>query len=200
MSFYLISPEIYSWFILPLLIFLARIGDVSMETIRVIYISRGIKYLAPIIAFFEIIIWLLAMEVVMSDLSNIANFFAFAFGFATGTYVGLVIEERLSIGMVIMRIVTTEESNEEIAQFLESEHFGVTSLDAKGSRGSVKMILSLVNRADVPRITGHIQTTNPTAFFSIEDVRYVNQGVFRPKKPNAITGLFHSFIRPRKKK
>jgi uncharacterized protein YebE (UPF0316 family) len=200
MSFYLISPEIYSWFILPLLIFLARIGDVSMETIRVIYISRGIKYLAPIIAFFEIIIWLLAMEAVMSDLSNIANFFAFAFGFATGTYVGLVIEERLSIGMVIMRIVTTEESNEEIAQFLESEHFGVTSLDAKGSRGSVKMILSLVNRADVPRITGHIQTTNPTAFFSIEDVRYVNQGVFRPKKPNAITGLFHSFIRPRKKK
>jgi len=200
MSFYLISPEIYSWFILPLLIFLARIGDVSMETIRVIYISRGIKYLAPIIAFFEIIIWLLAMEVVMSDLSNIANFFAFAFGFATGTYVGLVIEERLSIGMVIMRIVTTEESNEEIAQFLESEHFGVTSLDAKGSRGSVKMILSLVNRADVPRITGHIQTTNPTAFFSIEDVRYVNQGVFRPKKPNAITGLFHSFIRPRKQK
>jgi len=200
MSFYLISPEIYSWFILPLLIFLARIGDVSMETIRVIYISRGIKYLAPIIAFFEIIIWLLAMEVVMSDLSNIANFFAFAFGFATGTYVGLVIEERLSIGMVIMRIVTTEESNEEIAAFLEAEHFGVTSMDARGSRGNVKMLLTLVNRADVPRITGHIQTTNPTAFFSIEDVRYVNQGVFRPKKPNAITGLFHSFIRPRKKK
>jgi uncharacterized protein YebE (UPF0316 family) len=200
MTFYLISPEIYSWFILPLLIFLARIGDVSMETIRVIYISRGIKYLAPIIAFFEIIIWLLAMEVVMSDLSNIANFFAFAFGFATGTYVGLVIEEKLSIGMVIMRIVTTEESNEEIAAFLEAENFGVTSLDAKGSRGSVRMILSLVNRADVPRITRHIQTTNPMAFFSIEDVRYVNQGVFRPKKPNAITGLFHSFIRPRKKK
>jgi len=200
MAFYLISPEIYAWFILPLLIFLARIGDVSMETIRVIYISRGIKYLAPIIAFFEIIIWLLAMEVVMSDLSNIANFFAFAFGFATGTYVGLVIEEKLSIGMVIMRIVTTEESNEEIAAFLEAENFGVTSLDAKGTRGNVKMLLSLVNRADVPRITGHLQTTNPTAFFSIEDVRYASQGVFRPKKPNAITGLFHAFIRPRKKK
>jgi uncharacterized protein YebE (UPF0316 family) len=200
MSFYLISPELYAWFILPLLIFLARIGDVSMETIRVIYISRGIKFLAPIIAFFEIIIWLLAMEVVMSDLSNIANFFAFAFGFATGTYVGLVIEEKLSIGMVIMRIVTTEESNEEIAKFLEAENFGVTSMDAKGTRGNVKLLLSLVNRADVPRITSHIQTTNPNAFFSIEDVRYVNQGVFRPKKPNAITGLFHAFIRPRKKK
>jgi uncharacterized protein YebE (UPF0316 family) len=171
-----------------------------METIRVIYISRGIKYLAPIIAFFEIVIWLLAMEVVMKDLTNIANFMAFALGFAIGTYVGLVIEEKLSIGMVILRIVTTDESNEEIVSFMESENYGITTLDATGSRGSVKMILSLVNRTDVTRITQHIQATNPHAFFSIEDVRYVNQGVFRPKKPNRITGFFHSFIRPRKKK
>src|SRR5512137_1051798 len=199
-SFFIISPEFYAWVILPLLIFLARICDVSMETIRVIYISRGIKYLAPIIAFFEIVIWLLAMEVVMQDLANIANFMAFALGFAMGTYVGLVIEEKLSIGMVILRIVTTDESNEEIVSFMQSEHYGITTLDATGSRGSVKMILSLVNRTDVPRITQHIQATNPHAFFSIEDVRYVNQGVFRPKKPNRITGFFHSFIRPRKKK
>ena len=171
-----------------------------METIRVIYISRGIKYLAPIIAFFEIVIWLLAMEVLMQDLANIANFLAFALGFAMGTYVGLIIEEKLSIGMVILRIVTTDESNEEIVSFMQSENYGVTTLDATGSRGSVKMILSLVNRTDVPRITQHIQATNPHAFFSIQDVRYVNQGVFRPKKPNRITGFFHSFIRPRKKK
>src|SRR5512136_1739070 len=109
MSFFIISPEFYSWVLLPLLIFFARICDVSLETIRVIYISRGIKYLAPFIAFFEIVIWLLAMEVIMNDLSNIANFMAFAFGFAMGTYIGLVIEERLSIGMVILRIITTEE-------------------------------------------------------------------------------------------
>jgi uncharacterized protein YebE (UPF0316 family) len=140
MSFFIISPELYAWVILPLLIFLARVGDVSMETIRVIYISKGIKYLAPIIAFFEIVIWLIAMEVVISDLANVANFLAFAFGFAMGTYVGLIIEEKLSIGMVIMRIVTTEGSNDEIVSFLESEQYGVTSLDGKGSRGNVKMI------------------------------------------------------------
>ncbi len=200
MSFFIISPEIYAWVVLPILIFVARICDVSMETIRVIYISKGIKYLAPIIAFFEIVIWLLAMEVVMKDLSNVANFFAFAFGFAMGTYIGLIIEEKLSIGMVILRIITTEESNEEIISFMRSENFGITTMDATGSRGNVKMILSLVNRADIPRITEHIQRTNPHAFFSIEDVRYVNEGVFRPKKPNTITGFFHSFIRHRKKK
>jgi uncharacterized protein YebE (UPF0316 family) len=200
LSFFIINPEIYSWVILPLLIFIARICDVSMETIRVIYISKGIKYLAPIIAFFEIVIWLLAMEMVMNDLSNIANFLAFAFGFAMGTYVGLVIEEKLSIGKVILRIVTTMESNDEIISFMRSENYGTTMIDATGSRGNVKMILSLVNRAEVAHITEKIQTTNPHAFFSIEDVRYVNEGVFRPKKPNTLTGLFHSFIRPRKKK
>ena len=200
MSFFIINPELYTWVILPLLIFLARVCDVSMETIRVIYISRGIKYLAPIIAFFEIVIWLLAMEVVMKDLSNSANFLAFALGFAMGTYIGFVIEEKLAIGMVILRIVTTDASNEEIVSFMQSENYGITTLDATGSRGNVKIILSLVNRVDVARITGHIQSTNPHAFFSIEDVRYVNEGVFRPKKPNVITGFFHSFIRPRKKK
>jgi uncharacterized protein YebE (UPF0316 family) len=199
LSSFIISPELYAGVILPFLIFLARVCDVSMETIRVIYISRGIKYLAPIIAFFEIVIWLLAMEVVMKDLSNIANFMAFALGFATGTYVGFVIEEKLSIGMVILRIVTTDDSNEEIVSFMQSENYGITTLDATGSRGNVKMILSLVNRVDVPRITEHIHSTNPHAFFSIEDVRYVNEGVFRPKKPNMITGFFHAFIRPRKK-
>jgi uncharacterized protein YebE (UPF0316 family) len=200
MSFFTITPDLYAWVLLPLLIFIARICDVSMETIRVIYISRGIKYLAPIIAFFEIVIWLLAMEVVMKDLSNIANFIAFALGFAIGTYVGLVIEERLSIGMVIMRIVTGEESEERIITFLAEEHCGATRLDAHGVRGNVKMIISLVHRADVPRITAYIRSVNPHAFFSIEDVRYVNEGVFRPREPGMIRGFFRSVFRPKKGK
>jgi len=200
MSFFIISPDLYAWVILPALIFLARVCDVSMETIRVIYISRGIKFLAPIIAFFEIIIWLLAMEVVLKDLSNVVYFMAYAFGFAAGTYIGLVIEERLSIGTVILRIVTTEESMEEIVSFLEAEQAGVTSLEARGSRGDVRMIISLVNRTDVPRITSHIETINSRAFFSIEDVRYVNQGIFRPKAQGTLAGFFSSFIHTQKRK
>jgi uncharacterized protein YebE (UPF0316 family) len=199
MSFFTNSPELYAWVILPLLIFFARICDVSMETIRVIYISRGIKYLAPVIAFFEIVIWLLAMEVVMKDLSNIANFMAFALGFAMGTYVGLVIEERLSIGMVILRIITTEESEAQITSFLARENCGITRLDAQGSRGCVKMVITLVNRADVPRITDYIRTVNPRAFFSVEDVRYVNEGVFRPQKQGVLGGLFGSVMHKKKK-
>ena len=199
MAFFIISPEFYNWVLLPALIFLAQIANVCMETLRIVFLSKGIKYLAAIIAFFEIIIWLLAIVGVISNLSNVANFFAYAFGFALGTYVGLEIEERLSIGMVIMRIITTNETSAGIADFLQNEQFGTTVLAAQGARGGVTMIMSLVNRDDVPRITRFIEDTNPDAFFSIEDVRYVNQGVFRPKKRSPITGLLHSLARPRKK-
>jgi len=119
----------------------------------------------------------------MTDLTNVLNFFAFAFGFATGTYVGLVIEERLSIGMVILRIITPKESEADMAAFFQAEHYGTTIMDAKGVRGDMQMILSLVNRSEVHRIVSHNEKTIPSAFYSIEDVRYVNQGVFRQRIP-----------------
>jgi uncharacterized protein YebE (UPF0316 family) len=140
------------------------------------------------------------MEVVLKDLSNVVYFMAYAFGFAAGTYVGLVIEERLSIGTVILRIVTTDESTDEIAAFLEAEHFGVTYLDAQGARGNVRIILTVVNRIDVSRITEHIERTNPKAFFSIEDIRYVSQGVFRPRAQTTLSGIFDSLVHAHKRK
>ncbi len=199
MDFFIISPEIYTWVIVPALIFIAQVANVCMETLRIVFLSKGIKYLAPIIAFFEIIIWLLAIVGVLSNLSNIANFLAYAFGFAMGTYVGLIIEERLSIGMVSLRIITPENTADEIMRFLQSENYGTTYINATGSRGGVKMIISLVDRDDVPAITRHFEDTHPDAFFSIEDVRYVNQGVFRKKDQGVFTRLLHALAKPHKK-
>ena len=104
-----------------------------------------------------------------------------------GIYTGLVIEGKLIIGMVILRIVTTEDCTYEIVSFMQSENYGITPFDATGSQGNVKMILSLVNRLYVPRTTAHLQSINPHAFFSIEDVRYVNEGVFRYKKAKTLS-------------
>jgi uncharacterized protein YebE (UPF0316 family) len=98
-----------------------------------------------------------------------------------------VTEGKLIIGMVILHIVTTEDCTHEFVSFMQSENYGITPLDAKGSRGNVKMILSLVNRIDVPRITAHLQSINPLAFFAIEDVRYVNEGIFRSKKAKTLS-------------
>jgi uncharacterized protein YebE (UPF0316 family) len=161
----------------------------------------GIKYLAPIIAFSEIVIWLLCHRSRdEGSFFNISHFLASAFGYAMGTYIGLVIEGKLINGMVILRIVTTEDSTHEIVSFMQSENYGITPLDATGSRGNVKMILSLVNRIDVPRTTAHLQSINPLAFFSIEDVRYVNEGVFRSKKAKTLSPVcFIRFTTPKEK-
>ena len=117
-----------------------------------------------------------------------------------GTYIGLVIEKKLIISRVILRIVTTEDSPDEIVSFMQSENYDTITGDARvpGETSRWSCPLSTVYMFPVSQRT--FNEINPYAFFSIEDVRYVNEGVFRPKKPNAITGLFHSFIRPRKKK
>ena len=89
-----------------MLIFAARIADVSIGTVRLIFISRGLKYLAPIVGFFEVFIWLMAIGQIMQNISNPVCFVAYAGGFAMGNFVGMCIAEKLSLGVVMVRVVT----------------------------------------------------------------------------------------------
>ena len=101
--------DYFSWIILPLLIFIARLGDVTMATLRHIFVSKGFKKIVPILGFFEVLIWLVAMRQVFSHLDNVACFIAWAAGFSAGTYLGMYIDERLAIGTQIIRIITAED-------------------------------------------------------------------------------------------
>ncbi|MDD4614980.1 MAG: DUF5698 domain-containing protein, partial [Caldisericia bacterium] len=86
----------FAWVLLPLLIFFARVVDVSIATIRILFLSKGIKGWTTLMAFFEILIWLLAMTQIMQNLSNPACYIAYASGFAMGTLIGMIIEEKLA--------------------------------------------------------------------------------------------------------
>ncbi len=101
----LIGHSIFIWVIHPLLIFLARILVVSLGTMRIVFVSRGLKYLAPLAGFFEVIIWLLAIRVVMRNLNNVVCYLACQAGFATGTHAGLFIEKKLAIGKSVSVLV-----------------------------------------------------------------------------------------------
>ncbi len=170
------SPEIFAYVILPILIFLARICDVTLGTIRVIFISKGIRYLAPIIGFFEVIIWLLAIGQVMNNLTNLASYLAYGAGFAAGTYIGMVIEEKISIGLVIVRIITPDDPAP-LLQCLRARNYCVTSVDGTGGIGPVKVIFTIVRRQDLSRVIGIIKQFNPKAFYSVEEVKSVAEGV-----------------------
>ncbi len=169
------SPEIFAYVILPILIFLARIADVTLGTIRVIFISKGIKYLAPLIGFFEVIIWLIAIGQVMNNLTNITSYIAYGAGFAAGTYIGMVIEEKISIGLVIVRIITRDDPSS-LLQCLRTGNYGVTSINGEGAAGPVKVIFTIVRRQDLSRVIGIIKQFNPKAFYSIEEVKSVAEG------------------------
>jgi hypothetical protein len=95
-----LSPALFNWLILPLLIFLARISDVTLSTIRIVFVMSGRRNLAPVLGFFESLIWLIAISQIIKNISSPLSYVAYAGGFATGTYVGMFIEEKLALGKV----------------------------------------------------------------------------------------------------
>ena len=180
------SAELFAYVVIPLLIFCARICDVTLGTLRVIFISKGIKYLAPAIGFFEVIIWLLAIGQVMNNLTNVVSYVAYGAGFAAGTYVGMFIEEKISIGLVIVRVITRHDANP-LIECLRQRNYGVTAIDGEGATGPVKLIFTVVQRQDLSRVIAIIKKFNPRAFYSVEEVRSVAEGVIPVQRSH---GLF----------
>lgn len=172
-----LQSDIFNWVVLPILIFAARVTDVSMGTVRVILIARGVRLVAAIVGFFEVSVWLLAIGQIIQRIANPACFFAYAFGFATGTYVGMIIEGRLRIGQVVVRVITAKPADRLIER-MRALGYGVTSLDARGATGPVKLIFTVVHRRDVEGVVSLINEFDSGAFYTIGDVRFVNEGVF----------------------
>jgi len=170
------SP-IIAWVVLPLLIFLARIADVSLGTVRLIFVSRGFKYLAPITGFFEVLIWILVIGQIMQNLTNPICYLAYAGGFATGNFVGIHIAAKLSLGVVLVRVITQKRADELIAR-LRDNQYGVTTVDGQGATGPVQVVFTIVRRREVPKVIQVVKEFNPRAFFSIEEVGFVERGVF----------------------
>ena len=192
-STWLFESGFYSWFILPALIFIARVIDVSLGTVRVIFVSRGLKYLAPAVGFFEILIWLLAIGQIMKNLSSPICYIAYAAGFAMGNYVGICIAEKLSLGVVLIRVVTKKDALP-LVEHLKSQNYGVTSVDGHGTSGQVKVVFTIVPRREVASVVDSIKKFNPHAFYSIEQVQFVEKGVFPPRKRgHSLPNLFRPF-------
>jgi uncharacterized protein YebE (UPF0316 family) len=183
-----LSPELANWVLIPLMIFFARVADVTIGTIRIVFVARGMKAIAPVLGFVEVLIWIVAMSQIMKYANNWPSFLAWAGGFAVGNYIGLWIEERLAIGNLVIRIITARPATE-LIEALRQAGFGVTALNAHGSSGEVAVIFTLVKRRDVKTAVEIVKTYNPKAFYTIEDVRFTSDNVFGPTK-NSKRSLF----------
>lgn len=173
-SIFSIDTPLFHWVIIPLIIIIARILDVSLGTIRIIMLGKGYRLVAALLGFVEVLIWIVVVGQILQNMDNMIYYLAYAAGFASGTYIGMVIENRLSIGKVVVRVITKLEAHGLIDFLLEKE-YNMTVVDAEGRFGRVKIIFMVMERRDVDSLVENINKYNPNAFYTIEDVRFVNK-------------------------
>jgi uncharacterized protein YebE (UPF0316 family) len=179
----MLSATLLHVIFLSVLIFSARILDVTFGTLRIIYISRGFKFLASLIGFIEILIWLLAITQIMKNLNNPVYFLAYAGGFATGTFIGLSIENKIAMGIAILRIISMNMPDKLIECLKEKGH-RLTIVPAHGAFQPVKLIFMIVKRKNIHFILELIKQYDPKSVYTIEDVRSVSPDLFPALQPD----------------
>ena len=186
------NSDLYVWVVLPLLVFCARVLDVTLGTLRIIFISQGKRNLAPVLGFVEVFIWITIVSQIVGYAHNMLAYVAYAAGFAAGNYLGMYIESRIAIGtQVVLAIV--QEHAERMNAKLHSAGYGVTCVDGQGANGPVKLVYTIVPRRNLEEVLTIIHETHPKAFLSIQDIRSTQEGVF----PIPSTSQFGQFF-PRK--
>lgn len=173
----LVDSDTFTFIVLPLLIFTFRIVDQSIGTLRLIFAAKGMKRLAPLFAFFESFIWLIAIGQIMQHLDNIFCYIAYAGGYAAGNYFGILLEEKLSIGTVVIRVIPQKDTTELIAH-LRAQNYGVTVVPVDGMLGPTKMLFTTIRRKEVQHVIDIIKEHNPAAFYTIDEVKVVSGGYF----------------------
>lgn len=164
-----ISDSVYSYVLLPFLIFVARIGDVSINTIRIIYVLGGRRITATLLGFFESFIWLMAISQIFNHLDNWICYVAYPAGFASGIFVGMIIEERIAYGKVIVRIITRKEITT-LLQYLNSQQFRYTHVNAEGPDGHQNLVFTVLERESLDSLLLMLKQSLPTAFYTVEKV------------------------------
>jgi uncharacterized protein YebE (UPF0316 family) len=162
---------------LPLAVFVAEMAVVTLGTLRIIFVSRGRRLLAPLLGCFEVSIWLFAVGQTMQNLSDPACFAAFAGGFTCGNFLGVLIEKRLALGTVVVRAITRKDGSA-LAERLSEGGYGVTLLDGQGATGPVQVLLTVVPRRVLPTVTALLRAADPAVFLSVDEIQSASQGVF----------------------
>ena len=171
----LLSPT--AWFV-ALLIFALRVADMALDTIRLLYVVRGRKFLAWLIGFFQALVFIIAIANVVTGKIGWMSVLAYALGFATGNLVGMWIEERLAIGFIRLTVVSARLGSA-LAENLRAHGFAVTEVSGRGKDGVVAMLSVSVRRREFDQVETVILETDADAFITAEEVRAVRRGFWR---------------------
>ncbi len=169
-----ISDNLLDYVLMPLLIFVARIGDVSMNTLRIMFMMNGKKSIVPVLGFFEALIWLLAIGQIFQNVDNPISYLAYAGGFATGTYVGMTLEEKLAIGRVLVRVITPQ-IHPDLLEFMKEKNYRFTNVGGEGRYGKVNLLFTVMKRDTLHEFIAKVKEVDERAFYTIESVKRVSE-------------------------
>ncbi|MEZ4417612.1 MAG: DUF5698 domain-containing protein [Gemmatimonadota bacterium] len=163
----------------PLLIFGLRVVDVSMATMRTLLIVRGARRIVPVIGFFEALIWVLAVGSAIRHLDSVWHILGYGAGFATGNLVGLLIEDRIALGVSAIQAISPTHGGA-IADALRAEGLGATQIGGYGLHGPVGVVQTVVQRRQVRHVLDVLRRIDPEAFVTVEEPRSIQRGWMFP--------------------
>lgn len=165
----------------PLFIFGLRIVDVSLATVRTLLAMRNARVAVPILGFFESLIWVMAVGTAIQHLDSPLHLLGYAGGFASGTVVGLWIEERLALGLATIQVIS-REGGVEVAEALREMGFGVTEFAGQGREGRVEVVQTVIRRRQIRDALAVVDAWDPDAFVSVEEPRAIRRGWMFPQR------------------
>jgi len=171
------GEDLLNWIIIPIVIFISRILDVSLDTLKVVFVAQGFKKLAVLSNFLGTLVWIVIVRQVITNMENPIWLVAYALGASTGTYVGLIISDKMAIGKVSIR-ANIRNNPDKLIKTLRKKGFGVTVVEAHGRTTKSKLLHSVIKAKDIKKYVKTIEANNPKAFYTIENIRSANQGIF----------------------
>jgi len=168
------------WYI-PLLIFFARIFDVSINTVRTMLVIGGHRWIATFLGFFEVVIWVVAAGFAFKYLDNVWAVISYAGGFAAGVAVGMWLEERIALGYRMVQVIAPangDETHKAISNALREHGFRVTRVEGTGRDGPVEVAYTIVRRRNLNTVRNVLKDIAPRAFIAIKRVEVVSNGPF----------------------
>jgi uncharacterized protein YebE (UPF0316 family) len=179
--------DTYPW-LLPTVIFFGRICDVTLGTLRIIFVSKGERRKAPVVGFFEVFIWVVIISQIFSHTNSLIAYIAYAGGYAAGNFIGILVENKIAFGYILLRIYTKNDGRR-LAQILNRHNIGSTYIKGEGAISEVAVIETVINRRLQQQVIRIIDEFDPKAFYLIEDIRSKQKGIFGVPSPVGLPRL-----------
>jgi uncharacterized protein YebE (UPF0316 family) len=173
--------DTHQW-LLPVVIFFGRICDVTLGTLRIIFVSKGERKKAPVVGFFEVFIWVVIISQIFSHANSLVAYLAYAGGYAAGNFIGILVENKIAFGYVLFRVYTKNDGHQ-LAHLLNRNDFGSTYIKGEGAISEVDIIETVINRKSQKKVVEIIDKFDSNAFYLIEDIRSKQKGIFGITSP-----------------